>query len=316
MLCPLSLRWLLPMNGEEAMMGDRAELVEAALEVFPEAVVLLDGEERVVFWNRAAEMLTGYAVADVVGRPMPPGLEALAQFPRSDGESEPHNDALWGRGVLVHAQHKRGHDVPAMTQTAALRDGLGRRIGKAAVFHPGEPGNALPHGETQEGAETLQSVAEMEARLAFAFREFAQDQAPLGVLWITVDQAQELRKTHGARACETMLESVQRTLANGLRTGEEIGRWGDGDFLVLAREGDGPRLDAHARVLAGLARTADFHWWGDRISLTVSAGGAIARVDEMLAELVGRAQDAMLSSLHAGGNQTTLAAGRAACSPS
>lgn len=305
-------------------MAERGELMEAALEVFPEAVVLLDGEERVVFWNRAAEALTGYAVADLIGRPMPAGLEAIAQFSRPGSEADTRTDGVWGRGGMVHAQHKHGHDVAAMTSVAALRDGLGRRIGIAARFHSAEAGNALPHGETQEGAETMACIAEMEARLEFAFREFEQDKAPLGVLWIAVDQAQELRKTHGARACETMLESVERTLANGLRPGEQIGRWGDGDFLVLAREGDGHRLDAHARVLAGLARTADFRWWGDRVSLTVSVGVAVAGAEGDLAELLHRAHDAMEAIRDAGGNQTKLAArltggltgGRATCSRS
>ena len=106
---------------------------------------------------------------------------------------------------------------------------------------------------------------------------FVHEGAPLGVLWIAVDQAGELRKTHGARACETMLESVERTLANGLRPGEEIGRWGDDEFLILSHERSPEVLASHAQVLAGLARTADFRWWGDRVSLTVSVGAAAAR---------------------------------------
>ncbi len=49
---------------------------------------------------------------------------------------------------------------------------------------------------------------------------------PFGILWITVDQAQELRKTHGARACEAMLDAMEHTLRHGLRPTEEMGRWG------------------------------------------------------------------------------------------
>ncbi len=294
-------------------MADRGELVEAALEVFPEAAVLLDGDERVVFWNRAAEAMLGYAVPDLVGRTVPSGLEALAQGRRT--ETDPQPDTTASRGTLVHVRHKRGHDVPAMTHPLVLRDGLGRRIGTAAIFHR-ELGSALPHGQTSEGTEALESLAETEARLEFAYAEFAREGTPLGVLWIVVDQATELRRTHGARASETMMESVERTLANALRPGEEIGRWGDGEFLVVAREGDGPRLEAHARVLAGLARTADFRWWGDRVSLTVSIGVAMAQIDEPPAELLARAQGAMGTSTDAGGNHSTLAAGRAACSPS
>jgi len=41
-------------------MIDRSEMVEAALDVYPEGLALLDHEDRVVFWNRAAELMTGY----------------------------------------------------------------------------------------------------------------------------------------------------------------------------------------------------------------------------------------------------------------
>ncbi len=147
-------------------------------------------------------------------------------------------------------------------------------------------------------------------------RHLVHEGAPLGVMWFAVDQAPELRKTHGARACETMLENVERTLANGLRPGEEVGRWGDDEFLVLSHERTAEVLGAHAQVLAGLARTADFRWWGDRVSLTVSVGAAAASRDETPAQLLERAQDAMHASMRAGGNHVTVAPGRQRCSPS
>ena len=120
------------------------------------------------------------------------------------------------------------------------------------------------------------SQVELEDRLTTESEDFARGGAPFGVLWITVDQAHELRKTHGASACEEMLDRVERTLANGLRATEELGRWGQDEFLVMSHERTPEMLAAHAQVLAGLARTADFRWWGDRISLTVSIGAAQA----------------------------------------
>lgn len=288
-------------------MIDRSELVEAALDVYPEAVALLDTEQRVVFWNRAAEDLTGYAGADVVGRSMPPGLEGLTSCQAYDTQPELRGQPDLRAGSPVHAQHKRGHDIPTVARTVVLRDGLGRRIGTAAVFHGGESLNALPHGASGDENELRQTVAAFEERLEFAFEAFRREGAPLGLLWIAVDQAPELRKTHGARACETMVESMERTLANGLRPGEEIGRWGCCEFLIIAREADGRVLSAHAQVLAGLARTTTFRWWGDRVSLTVSVGVAVIQESEELASLLRRAQDAMDTSRDAGGNHITLA---------
>lgn len=127
-----------------------------------------------------------------------------------------------------------------------------------------------------------------------------------------------MSKTHGSSACEAMLEKVQRALAQGLRPGEEVGRWGDDEFLIISHERTPEMLAAHAQVLAGLARTADFRWWGDRISLTVSVGAAQARndPDEGLPQLLERARGAMESSIHAGGNCITSASGRQECLPS
>jgi diguanylate cyclase (GGDEF)-like protein/PAS domain S-box-containing protein len=297
-------------------MTDRAALVEAALDAYVEGLALLDLEARVVFWNRAAEIMTGYSGADLLGRRIPDGLEPLTLCRDYETNPEPRNGPRLGRGSLIHAQHKLGHDVPALARRVILRDGLGERIGIAMVFHPGEQLAALPHGETSDGAEVLQSQVELEDRLTDAFEAFLHESVPLNVLWVCVDQARELRKTHGSRASETMLENVERALANGLRPGEEVGRWGDDEFLVLSHEISGDVLAHHAQSLARMARAADFRWWGDRISLTVSVGAAMAEKGEMLPQLLERAQSAMLASAAGGGNHITLAAGRPPCSQS
>jgi diguanylate cyclase (GGDEF)-like protein/PAS domain S-box-containing protein len=297
-------------------MTDRAALVEAALDAYAEGLALFDIEARVVFWNRAAEMMTGYCGADLLGRRIPDGLEPLTLCRDYEMNAEPRNGPRPGRGSLVHAQHKLGHDVPAIARRVILRDGLGERIGMATVFHPGEQLAALPHGETSDGAEVLQSQVELEDRLTAEFEAFLHEGVPLSVLWVSVDQARELRKTHGARASETMLESVERALANGLHPGEEVGRWGDDEFLVLSHQVSRELLAQHAKSLAGMARTADFRWWGDRISLTVSVGIASAEKEETLTQLLERAQSAMVASAAAGGNQITLAPGRPPCSQS
>jgi PAS domain S-box-containing protein/diguanylate cyclase (GGDEF)-like protein len=296
-------------------MTDRTELLEATLDSLPDGIALLGGEGLVAFWNPAAEAITGYTAVSLLGRPLPEPLEPLLQFSMRPGD-EVLGKATQVRGSLTRVRHKLGQDVPMIARIQVLRDGLGGRIGTAVVFHPAESLDALPHGETG-GDQTVQaSQTDLEERLGSVFEDFTQGGQSFGLLWITVDQAHGLRKTHGAGACEAMLEKVARTLIHGLRPGEEMGRWGEDEFLVISHERTPEMLAAHAKVLAGLARTADFRWWGDRVSLTVSIGAAQSEPAETLAQLLGRAQAAMLSSIHAGGNQITSAPGRQACSPS
>ncbi len=296
-------------------MADRAELVEAALEVYPEGLALLDTQDRVVFWNRAAETITGYSNVNLLGRPIPGSLQPLL-VPSGDDPYQQRHGGMFVPGKMVHAQHQGGHDLPSVARTVVLRDGLGARIGTALVFHPAEEKHALPHGETSEGVEVKQSQAELRERLEMEFESFAQQHAPLGILWIAVDQGVDLRKTHGARASEVMLENAERTLANALRAEEGIGRWGDDEFLVLLHEPSVDKLVERANSIVGIARTVDFRWWGDRLSLTVSIGAAQAENGEALPQFLERAQAAMLESMRAGGNHVSVAPWRMECSRS
>jgi diguanylate cyclase (GGDEF)-like protein/PAS domain S-box-containing protein len=301
-------------RSEGTRMTDRTALFEAALDSYPEGIALLGETGQVVFWNRAAESMTGFAGMEMVARPIPWALEPLL---RGDGPLEEVEPRAGLRGgLLAHAQHKLGTALPVTLRTLVLRDDLGERIGKAVVFHPAESIDSRPRGEASEDSNLEATQAKLEERMEAVFEDFIRKGAPLGLLWITVDQSFELRKTHGARASEAMLERVERTLADALRPSEELGRWGDDEFLVLAHERNVNALAAHAQVLAGRARTTDFRWWGDRISLTVSIGAAQAEPREGLVQLLERAQSAMYSSIHAGGNHVTPAPGRPECLPS
>jgi len=118
-----------------------------------------------------------------------------------------------------------------------------------------------------------------------------------------------LRKTHGRDACESMLRTVEQTLLRQMNPAETIGRWGEDEFLVLARERTVERLTEHAQRLAGHARTADFRWWGDRVAVSVSIGFGQAMEGDTLQLLLCRARQAMQTSSVAGGNHVTKARG-------
>jgi diguanylate cyclase (GGDEF)-like protein len=305
-------------RGSETM-AERAELLEAALDCRSDGIALLDVKDDVIFWNPAAEAISGFPALEVLCRPVPAPLEALLLGPalHTDGTL---NAPASTRGTLVEVQHKLGHAVQAITQRVTLRDVLGERIGAAVFFHPAQSLDALPHGETGEGsADDLQtSQEELEERLQLEYEDFAGGGPGFGVLWIFVDQAQELRKTHGVAACHAMLDKVRHALAQGVRPAEQVGRWGEDEFLVVAHERNAEMLAAHAQMLAGMARTADFRWWGDRISITVSIGAVQAggAAEESLAQLLKCARQAMENSNHAGGNRATLATRGIECSQS
>ena len=206
-------------------MSERAELLEAALDAIPDGVGLMGENCQLVFWNHAAQAITGYASIDLMGRPAPEPLKMLLDPVSVNADDEGRHRHESAHGAMVHMQHKLGHSVSAMARYLVLRDDLGHRIGIAVLFHPAECLDAVPHGETGSNENIESSQEDLKDRLESLFEDFSQGGPVFGVLWISVDQAHELRKTHGASACETMLQKVERALLQGLRPAEHLGRW-------------------------------------------------------------------------------------------
>jgi diguanylate cyclase (GGDEF)-like protein len=301
-------------------MTNCVELYEAAIDSLPEGLALLHGDQgepcKVVFWNQAAAAITGRTSLELIGRPVPDTLNPLLGGDSIEDGIGSQAAAHSAGGFLACVLHKLGHEVPVIVRHLVLRNGLGQRIGSGILFHPVDHLDALPRGESGEDELVESSQADLEDRLQALIEDHIHGGPPFGVLWISVDQARDLRKTHGAGACETMLQKVEKALLQGLRPAEHLGRWGEDEFLVISHERTPAILADHAQKLAGLARTADFRWWGDRISVTVSIGAAQADIAATLPDLLGKARSAMTSSFVAGGNRITSALGGTTCLPS
>ncbi len=291
-------------------MSDRAELIEATLDSLPDGVGLVGSDGRVRFWNQAAQGITGYTAVELVGHDMPEALEPLLRYGSGIENRESPDAPRENHRSVEEVRHKFGHPVPVIASILVLDNELGERIGSAVIFHPVESQDALPQSDSSFASDIKGARAELLERLQIEYDDHRRGGAPVGILRVHVDQAPELRKTHGVAACQAMLEKVYYALAHGLRPGEEIGYWSNDGFLVIAHERSGEMLAGHAQTLTGLARTADFRWWGDRVSLTASVGAAQASTEpgESLTHMLQRALEAMEISIREGGNRATVAA--------
>jgi PAS domain S-box-containing protein len=282
-------------------MADRNLLLESTLSSMPDGLAVFDSEGCIVFWNAAAEAITGHALAEVQGGAPPIDLDQLLH-----GTADASRSC---RGMQIRMRHKIGHEISLIARGLTLRDDLHNMIGTSVLFHPAERLGALPCREDEVRGGAPASQVEFAERLAAEFEDFLSGGQPFGILWVGVDQSHGLRRTHGAAACHAMLEKIQHALASGLRPAEELTRWGEDDFLILAHERTPELLARHACTLSGLARTVDFRWWGDRVPLTVSVGAAQASRGRPLCAVLEDAHEAMERSMREGGNRATCANG-------
>ena len=152
-------------------MIDRSELMEAALESFPEGLALLSREGEVDFWNRAAENITGFPSMEMRHAHGPLGSWSPSCIERPPEEAEgTARTPKPERGALIHAQHRFGQELPLMRRTVILRDTLGGRIGSAVIFHLAESLDTLPHGESCEESNLEAAQEEIEEQATIGIR--------------------------------------------------------------------------------------------------------------------------------------------------
>ncbi len=119
----------------------------AILDALPDGAYITDTDRRILFWNRAAESITGWTRADVLGRNCRDNIlvhEDKDGHPLCGHEHCPlHRAIVSGEasdvGRLVFAQTKEGRRVAVDVTVAPLRDGDGEVSGGIEVFRDLSP---------------------------------------------------------------------------------------------------------------------------------------------------------------------------------
>ncbi len=98
----------------------------------------------------------------------------------------------------------------------------------------------------------------------------ARTDRPLSILMVDIDHFKALNDTHGHIAGDAVLKSVAEHLVTALRLGDEVGRFGGEEFLVVLPETDADEARSAAeRIRRQIAESAL-----DGISATVSVGAS------------------------------------------
>jgi diguanylate cyclase (GGDEF)-like protein/PAS domain S-box-containing protein len=293
-------------------------LPESLLDTLYEAVYVTDTDRRIVYWNRAAEQLTGFQSAEVVGHCC---AENILQHVNADGES-----LCAGRcplsGVMSSGQpceaviflhRKSGARIPVRARCFPVRDSTGRIVGGIEVFADASSLEAM-----QERLHTLERLAYVDALTQVSNRrhievvlgqrldEFARYGWPCGVLLADVDQFKQVNYTHGHPVGDRALQMVAATIAANIRSFDAVGRWGGEEFLVVLPQMNRDLLSQISERICVLVARSFLNTEKGTVRVTVSIGAAIARTADTLEDLVKRADDRLYESKRSGRNRVTL----------
>jgi len=295
------------------------EIFDAVANHLAEGIYILDADRRIEFWNRAAERITGYASAEVVGMRCMDNI--LRHVDSAGNELCPHDCPVAAtirdgavRDVDVYLHHKDGHRVQVAVKVLPLPGDDGRPAGAIEIFAD-RSDRALLLKELEELRKEslvdpltgLGNRRFADISLASSARRLEAEGLPFGVLMLDIDHFKDVNDTYGHLFGDRVLRMIGWTLANAVRRRDSAARWGGEEFIVIAPGADEAVLGEmaeRARVL--VERSWLMNEAKERVSATVSIGGAVARKGESIEDLVSRADERLYACKRAGRNRTEV----------
>jgi two-component system cell cycle response regulator len=136
---------------------------------------------------------------------------------------------------------------------------------------------------------------QLERQVALCVRN-GQD---LGLIRVDVDHFKAINDTRGHQAGDRVLAEVARRLADAVRGGDELARWGGDEFVVLLPNTDRPGIVRAAERLRAAVAGAPVALEGADIAVTISVGWAHWAGDTA-GDLLVRADRALYAAKEAG----------------
>ncbi len=128
---------------------------------------------------------------------------------------------------------------------------------------------------------------------------------PFSLLLFDLDNFKQVNDTYGHDVGDRILKTLVHSLTDGLREGDQLGRWGGEEFLVLASNTVLEDAALFAERLRGLVLETEF---GLDEPVTISIGVAEWGKGDTMKTLLVRADRAMYEAKHSGRNRVCLGA--------
>ncbi len=283
-----------------------------------DGIYFLDHDQKITFWNRATEQITGYQSPAVLGKSC---SEGLLSHVNEKGtilcvEHCPAKETLKDgrvRTLETYIHHKEGYRLPVALTVFPRKNPEGEIIGTAQVFRSLSPKLLVPQkGEDLDHMTLLDSLTGLgnrrylEILLHSRLDELNLYRFSFGVIFVDVDNLKSVNETYGLEVGDKVLKMVSQTLANNIRFYEVVGRWGGEEFLVSILNVDEHKLSLVANKLRVLIANSNIMVEPNLLSVTVSMGATLAVRYDSVESLVSRGEQLMLQSKWLGRNRVSL----------
>jgi len=298
--------------------GATKSLCNTVLDQVQDAVVWLDKDRKIVFWNKSAEQISGREASAVLGKSC---VEVAPLFADFGGASICRDKCPVAmtlkdgapRTLDVYLQHKEGFRMPATLRIIPVFKDSGEIIGAVETFFSAAPKVTIPLGlselekmglvETETG---IPSKQYLDMTLKTRIEEFQNYGLPFGLIYVDIDNYGKILEKHGRFNSGKIVRTVARTLHKNIRFFDIVGRWSTEEFLVVLLNIDDSRLDIVANKLRLLVSESYITTETGMLSTTVSMGASLVLRYDTIESLIKRSEQLMMHSKWLGRNRVSM----------
>ena len=254
--------WRLPTTPPATPMPTAESLFhQKLLESMHDAVIFVDGSQRIVLWNRAAERLTGIPAASIEYKQWSPKLVSLRDEQENLLREEDcpvlhavRTGVQTLRRLNVTGRNGQRVDVDAHLVPVHGKNGISH--GAALLMHDASSQvtleqrvQSLHERATRDPLTQVANRAEFDRCLEASVESHLERHIPCSLIICDIDHFKRINDSFGHQAGDEVLISFAALLRRHSRAGDLVGRYGGEEFVLLCADCDNATATARAEQL-------------------------------------------------------------------
>ncbi len=295
-----------------ADMPFQSDFYKVMLDQMSEGVYFTDTDRRILYWNIAAEQLTGYSAQDVVGSYCQDnilrhvdcnGCSMCEQYcPLSNSLTE--GKQVYKRAYLFH---KKGYRLPVDVKVSPVFSSARHVIGAVEVFSDASGSLELENiNRTLRKQLHIDLMTKLPNRRALMtalkdeFFRYKRYEAPFSIAAIDIDHFKAVNDTFGHPAGDRVLVWFANQLKSAFRKVDTISRYGGEEFFVLLPKTENGTAAIAASKLKNILNEQICPITGN--TLTASIGLTTVKKNDTLRKVLERSDAALYQAKNNGRN--------------
>ncbi|MFG0249567.1 MAG: diguanylate cyclase domain-containing protein [Phycisphaeraceae bacterium JB051] len=268
------------------------------LDTLNDGVYIVSPDRRILYWNKAAEDLTGFAVEDVLGKRCqdgilmhvnPKGCELCNQgCPLTEVIATGHRQQI---DVIMH--HRRGYRLPVQVKGTPIHGTGGRVIACVEVFKLQVHTENLFDRVTQTENESLQDPTTklpnarfIEKTLKIKLTNANHSGESFGMVQLLINKFDQLKSEHSSQLTEKILQITSQSLIANCRVQDTVGRVSENRLVVFTAMQDMDQLKQFANNLEQVLSRCTCELGDERLNITVNVQSQMIQPGQCLKSLM------------------------------